>query len=391
MRVEKKASAVRMMLIALLMLVCGYSLCNNIIAVTMNPIIDTFALAGSAQGLMTSGINFGSILPLFIIPLLQGRVRKIWLILASALVLLASTALTGAATGFGFLMIACVMLGAGHNFLDTMVNSYIVDLYPGQSTRGLGLLHGFYGIGGLLTPFLISSILAKSTWRVSYFIGAAIFAAILLIFACVAVPRCKSVGTVSAVKEEKLTGAMLRRYIRDRRSLLLLAAAALYGVSQTGLVNWVARYMVVRFDDAQLGSLCVSAYWICCAFCRLFGPNLKIPPSRMLISGALLGGVFHAAGVLSGSAVLMVVASGLVGLVRGLCLPVILSEAAIGNEDMTSLITSGIFLVMGVSRIFIPLLMGAVGESSIVIAMLIPAVTSLLTALMGTLADRCRN
>lgn len=391
MRAEKKASAVRMILIALLMLVCGYSLCNNIIAVTMNPIIDTFALTGSSQGLMTGMMNLGTILPLFIIPLLQGRVRKIWLILASALILLAATALTGAAGGFAVLLIVCVVQGIGYQVLDTTVNSYIVDLHPGQSTRGLGLLHGFYGIGGLLTPFLISYILTKSTWRVSYFISAAIFAAIVLAFACVAVPRSRSIGAAAAVKEEKLTGAMFRRYICDRRSLLLLAAAALYGVSQTGLVNWVARYTVVRFDDAQAGSLCVSAYWVCCAFCRLFSPRLKIRPTRLLIVGALLGGVFHAAGVLSGSAALMVVASGLIGLVSGVCLPVIISEAAIGNEDMTSLTTSGIFLVMGVTRMLAQLLMGAVGESSIVTAMLIPAAALFLTALLGALADRCRK
>lgn len=391
MQAEKKLRDVRTLLAALLMLVFGYSLCNNIISVTMNPIIDTFALTGSSQGLMTSCMNFGSILPLLFIPLLQGRVRKIWLILASALVLLAATALTGAASGFAVLLIICVMQGVGYQVLDTTVNSYVVDLYRGQSTRSLGLLHGFYGIGGLLTPLLISSILAKSTWRVSYFISAAIFAAIVIAFSCIALPRSRSVGEAAAVKEEKLTAAMFRRYIGDRRSLLLLAAAAMYGISQSGLVNWVARYTVVRFDDAQAGSLCVSAYWICCAFCRLFSPRLRIRPMRMLIAGALLGGVFHAAGVLSGSAVVMIVASGLVGLVSGVCLPVVLNEAAIGNEDMTSLTTSGIFLVMGVTRMLAQLLMGAVGESSIVIALLIPAAASLLMALMATLADRCRK
>lgn len=391
MKTKRESSAVRVMLAALLLLVCGYSLCNNTIAVTMNPIIETFALTGSSQGLMTSMMNFGAILPLFIIPLLQGRVKKIWLILVSALVLLASMALTGASEGFAFLIAVCVLLGAGHNFLDTMINSYMVDLYPGDSTRCLGLLHGFYGIGGLLTPLLISYILTKSTWRVSYFIGAAIFAVIVTVFAFMSLPRYKTVGTASAAKEEKLTAAMFKRYIGGKRNLLLLAAAALYGVSQTGLINWVVRYTAVRFDNAEMGSLCVSAYWICCAFCRLFSPNLKIQPSVLLVAGAALGGVFHAAGVLSGSAAFMVVASGLVGLVSGVCLPVILSEAAIGNEDMTSLTTSGIFLIMGVSRMLMPLLMGAVAESSIVVSMLLPALTSLLTALVAAAAARCRS
>ena len=388
MQSKDNSKDIKIMLAALLLLVCGYSLCNNIIAVTMNPIIDTFELTGSSQGLMTSMINLGSILPLFIIPLLQGRVKKIWLILASAVVLLASTALTGAASSFAFLMIACVVLGAGYNFLDTMANSYIVDLFPGNSTRGLGLLHGFYGIGGLLTPLFITFILSRATWRTAYGVGALIFSVIVAVFSALAMSRWAKLDTTVVRQEEKLTGAMFRRYIRDSRNLLLLGAAAFYGASQTGLVNWVARYMLVRFNETALGSLCVSAYWICCVICRFLSPNLRIRPGKQLIAGAALSGLFHAAGVLSGSAVFMVVASGLVGLFSGVCLTVLLSEAAIGNEGMTSLTTSSIFLIMGVTRMLIPLVMGAAAETSIVIAMLFPAAASLVTALLSALALR---
>lgn len=390
MQEKKSPAALRGMIAVLLLLVCGYSMCNNTIAITMNPIIETFALTGSSQGLMNSMMNFGSILPLFIIPLMQGRVNKIWMILVSALILLASMALTGAAAGFGMLLAACVLLGAAHNFLDTTANAYIVDLYPGDSSKCLGLLHGFYGLGGLLTPFLITFVLSRGTWRTAYYVGAAIFAVIVAAFAVAALPRYRKMGGGAASVEEKLTGEMFRRYICNRRNVLLLLAAALYGASQTGLVNWVARYMLVRFDEAGLGSLCVSAYWICCAVCRLVTPGFRIRPAKMLIAGALLGGVFHAAGVLSGSAVLMVIASGLVGLVSGVCVPVLLSEAAVGNEEMTSLTTSGIFLVMGITRILLPLMMGAVAESSIVAAMLLPAAAILISGGLCVAADRLR-
>ena len=382
----KSISALTIVTAALMILVCGYSLCYNIIAVTMTPIINTFALTGTSQGLMTSMQNLGSILPLFIIPMLQGRVRKIWLILSASLLEIAMMFLTGAAADFPMLLTACVLLGAGNNFLDTTVNAYIVDLHPNDSSKYLGMLHGFFGIGGLLTPILISAILAHGTWRASYYISGAIFAGIVALFAIVAVPRRRKLASETAAAEQKLTAAMLKRYISGKRNLCLLAAGAFYAAAQLGLVNWVAYYETVRFNAVNLGSACVSAYWICCAVCRLFSGRLPFKPEKMLIAGAALGGVFHAAGILSGDAVVMVIASGLVGLVSGLCIPVLLSEAAWGNSDMTSLTTSGIFLIMGVARMLMPLGMGAVAAGSIVAAMLLPALASVISAVLCAFA-----
>ena len=86
----------------------------------------------------------------------------------------------------------------------------------------------------------------------------------------------------------------------------------------------------------------------------------------------------------------MIICSGLVGLVSGLCIPVLVSEAAIGNEDRTALSTSALFLLMGLSRMLMPLLMGAVAANSIVTCMLLPAGAALISALFCALANKYR-
>ena len=95
---------------SILLLVCGYSLCYNILGVTLNPLIDEFSLTGASQGLMSSVMNLGSMIPLVILPLLQGRVSKLRLILLSCALQLAMLLLTGAAMGFSTLLIACALL-----------------------------------------------------------------------------------------------------------------------------------------------------------------------------------------------------------------------------------------------------------------------------------------
>ena len=373
---------------SILLLVCGYSICYNILGITLNPLIDEFALTGASQGLMSSVMNLGSMIPLVILPLLQGRVSKLRLILLSCALQFAMLLLTGAAANFSTLLVACALLGAGNNFTDSCANSYIVDLHPEDSARYLGLLHGFYGVGGLITPLLISYVLGRSGWRAAYFVAAAVFALPCLLLAAAGLRTRGASGAVSASGEARFSRAMLKQYLRNPRSLLLMGAAALYAASQLGLVTWVARYTAVRFDDAQTGSLCLSAYWICATLCRIFSPRLPFAPSKMLVFGAAGAGVFHALGVLSGSAPGMIVASALVGLVSGLCIPVLLGEAARGNEDRTSLTTASLFLMMGLARMLMPLLMGATADFSIVVAMLLPAGAALLCALLCALARR---
>ena len=86
----------------------------------------------------------------------------------------------------------------------------------------------------------------------------------------------------------------------------------------------------------------------------------------------------------------MLVCTGLLGLVSGLCIPVIVAEAALGNADKTALSTSAVFLLMGVSRMVMPLIMGAVAAASITNAMLLPAGAAIISAVFCWLANRDR-
>lgn len=383
-----KKNILKILTFSLLLIVCGYSMSFNILSNTMDPLVKEFSLTGASQGLMSSMISFGSMLPLLIIPLLQGRIHKIWLILAASVLQVAMLLLTGASGSFGMLLVSCVLLGAGNNTTDSCVNSYMVDLHPENSAGVLGLLHGFYGIGGLLTPILVSAILSASGWRPAYYVAAAIFTVIIIFFAVVGLRSMKDSGSAQTAPETPMSAAMFKSYIGSSRNLLFLAAAAFYAASQLGLLNWVVRYTTVQFNDAQTGSLCLTAYWVCTTVCRLVTPHLPFKPGKMMVIGMLGAAVFNVIGVLSGSAVGMLVASALIGIISGQYIPVMISEATRGNEDRTSLITSGIFLLMGLSRMVMPLGMGAVSSASLSIAMMLPAGAALLCALCSLMACR---
>lgn len=373
---------------AVLLMVLGYSLCFNILNVTMNPIITEFSLEGTSQGLVSSMMNLGSLISLIILPMLQGRIQKYYLILIAVLLQIATLVLTGLSASFGLLLTANLLLGAGYNAADSCVNSYFVDLYPDNS-GAMGLLHGVFGVGGLLTPLLITAIINRSGWRVSYYIAAAIFAAITSVFVITGSRRHRDIAESTRV-ETRLSVKMLAEYFGTRRNLIILIASLLCAAGQMGLISWVVRYIFVRFGEgaSAMGTASVSAYWICCTACRLFAPRLPFNRRRMPVVGAFAAGIAHMLGVLIGSPVAMVVGCGLNGLLSGLCIPTLISLAAIGNEDRTSLTTSANFLIMAVGRMLIPIAMAAIAVKSIIIAMLLPAVCMSLSAVFCALAQR---
>lgn len=384
-----KNRVLNMLLIALLIAIFAYAFANNIISVTMNGIIAEYALDGARQGQMTSMMNVGAFIALLVVPLLQGRLPKLWLVLICMLLQTLMVFVIGAAAGMPLILAGFVLMGAGGGMIDSLTNSYMVDLYPEDSAKKLGMLHGVYGIGGLITPLLITALLARRTWRASYTIIGAIILALTVLFMVFGLPNYRAISTDAAQREKKLTGAQVKSYLLNRRNLLLIITSMLYSGSQLGIAGWMVRYMTVRFDAAELGSVCVSIFWICATISRFLAPKLRVRPIKLFIGGTLCGGVMHALGVIVGVPAFMPVVVGICGLVSGHCLPVLIGEAAVGNEDRTSLSTSVMLFATSIARILAPILLGAVTTSvSAASAMMLPAVMALLAAFFAYLAAK---
>ena len=147
--------------------------------------------------------------------------------------------------------------------------------------------------------------------------------------------------------------------------------------------------MTLRYDAETLGSTALSIYWICVTVSRFAAPRIPMRPLKLFLYGVLASVVFQTIGVLSGSAIVMCVMSGLVGLVTGLCIPMLVAENAVGQEGNTSLATSMLLVTMCFARILVPIVMGSISsEISVSFSMLLPAFTAALSALFAFLTLR---
>lgn len=383
---KNKKNAILWLTVSILLLLIAYAMPNNIITVTMNPIINEFQLDGAAQGLMSSVMQLGSVIALLIAPLLQGRLRKFVLMMISGMLQLAMILLTGVCSNLSMLLVMCTFLGASGGLIDTVCNSYMVDLHPENSAKYLGLLHGTFGVGGLMTPLLVTGLLSKTSWRNVYLICGMIYAALFIASFVFGIGHFRTVGEVQAVSENKLTADMVKAYLKNRENLLLLLVGILYAASQTGIAGWQVRYITLRFDNAQLGSIGVSIFWACATISRFLAPMLPIKPMKLFIGGIILSGIAHAFGVLIETPYAMIVAAGIVGILSGPSMPVLLGEAAKGNEGITSLTTSAMLFVMCISRMITPLVLGELTTTSVVLAMLVPAFAAIFAGIFAIIA-----
>ncbi|MDL2323612.1 hypothetical protein LJC61_00475 [Ruminococcaceae bacterium OttesenSCG-928-A16] len=173
-------------------------------------------------------------------------------------------------------------------------------------------------------------------------------------------------------------------YIKNPRNIAVLVASIFATATQTGILVWILRYMVLRFNAGALGAVSISVYWVCATINRFGVSRLSIAPTHLFVWGALATAVCLGGGVLSGSAMGMCLAMGGMGLCSGHFMQVLFGECAREYKGKTSFPTSILIVVMGLARIVVPLIMAYVSNSvSVVVGMLLPAGTTVAAAVAG--------
>lgn len=388
MESRSNSRVIRSITIAILSALFAYGFVGSISNVLVNEIIDAFSLTGTAQGLSASLMNMGSLIALFVTPLLQGRIRKTKMIVLSGLLQVAALCVAGSAAGFILFATANAVTGIGCGWLDTYANSCIVDLHPQNSTRYLGWLHGLFGVGSLIAPLAIRWILGWSNWRGVYFAFAGVM---LLSVGCIAFTsrKVENTGALSNTQESRLTLKEVGAYLTVKRNVLLLLTTVMTNMVQTGLTCWIARYMFLAYGEVALGATCLTLFWIAATASRFVMPRLKLRPLTIVMVGAFCATVLLSGGILSGSATVMCVAVCLCGFVTGPFMPMLIAECATGYQGKTTLTTSLMMIVGGVARLAVPLLTASVTSAvSATAGMLVPAVFAVLAGVLSLAALR---
>jgi fucose permease len=205
---------------------------------TLNPTLGfndarngNIALA-QAIGLIIASVSVG--------PLIDKQGKKLSLIGGLALICISLYWLPSAGGDYTIVMICLAVLGLGGGIVVTGANALAADVNEARRGTTLNLLNLFFGLGGLLTPFITANILGGNAIRMCYV--AAVLASITLVVHIVT-PMPKPV--ISASQAADTGGSLLRRPALYLLALFLF----LYVACEVGVWNWLVKYLVERGVD----------------------------------------------------------------------------------------------------------------------------------------------
>lgn len=195
----------------------------------------------------------------------------------------------GALFGFSFsdrfwmLILFSVPYGLGAGAIDAALNNYIALHY---SARHMSWLHCFWGVGAIVSPFIMSYALTSSTWNDGYRIVGYIqlgIAALLL----VTLPVWKINSKKTDAVEQKSIGLIGALKIKGVPFILIGFFA--YCAAEATAMQWASTYFVEvkHISEAQAAQF-ASLFYIGITAGRFLSGfvSAKIGDRRMIIIGA---------------------------------------------------------------------------------------------------------
>ncbi len=193
--------------------------------------IGTLSMA-QAIGLVVASVSVG--------PLIDLKGKKTALVGGLALISISFWMLPAAGSDFTLVLVALALLGLGGGIVVTGANALVSDVSESRRGSMLNILNLFFGLGGLITPFVTANVLSGSAVRMCYV--AAVLATIVLLINVIT-PMPKPTGELGFKASE--IGLVVGRPALYALSLFLF----LYIACEVGVWNWLAKYLIVRGLD----------------------------------------------------------------------------------------------------------------------------------------------
>ena len=187
----------------------------------------TIAFA-QALGLIIASLSVG--------PLIDNKGKKMGLLLGLSLIALALFLLPNSSS-YGMIMGCMFLLGLGGGIIVTGANALVSDISEEKRATVLNLLNLFFGLGGLLTPFIAANLLAGNTIALCY-LTAALTVVTLAVHAVTKMPPPSG--------ERGFKGAEASQLLARPALFLLALFLFLYVACEVGVWNWLPKHLIAQ-------------------------------------------------------------------------------------------------------------------------------------------------
>ena len=195
-----------------------------------------FGVPSSYAGYISMTICFMTIISALLSPRMIKRFHTKWIVISS--IVLTILGLTGFSIShrYEMLFIFAIPYGLGAGAIDASVNHYVASNYSGSV---MNFLHCFYGVGAMISPYIMSLALKYAKWNEGYLWTAFVQTAILAIV-IISLPLWK--GNESEAEEDRQDSARIRESIKVPGVLLTLIAFFAYCSGEATCFLWTPSY-----------------------------------------------------------------------------------------------------------------------------------------------------
>ena len=232
------------------------------------------------------------------------RVKKPWFAVVCYSGMAACLVVMGIAPSYLLFCVFYLVFGGFNCVQDTLNNALISDIFQENRGMALNLLHGICGLGGTFMPILSGVLLDLGVrWSNMYLLTAA---AVFLIAFCLILTYRKVDQTAGRTDMWQKEAAQfhLSVFVKDRRVWCTLLGIFAFGIFQSGMLVWSAKYTEAVYQPTQyiLCTLAVSAVWLGTAISRILQGTvpalIRISPRKNIVAGSLLAGAVLIAAML---------------------------------------------------------------------------------------------
>ena len=238
----------------------------------------------SYMGIVSMVISGGTIVSSLLSDRLTRKFGARWVTVVS--VFLTAAALFGFSFSdrFWMLILFSIPYGLGAGAIDAALNNYIALHY---SARHMSWLHCFWGVGTIVSPFIMSYALTSSTWNDGYRIVGYIQLGIgALLLATLSVRKINNTPEAQSQKSLGLIGA-----VKIKGVPLILLGFFAYCAAEATSMQWASTYFVEvkHISEAQAAQL-ASLFYIGITAGRFVSGFLsgKLGDRRMIVIGACI-------------------------------------------------------------------------------------------------------
>ena len=196
-----------------------------------------FNVPSSYAGYVSMTIAFMTIISALLSPKLIQRFHTKWIVICSILLTIVGLFGFSLCTEYWMLLIFAVPYGLGAGAIDAAMNHYVASYYSGAV---MNFLHCFYGLGAVISPYIMALALKTARWNEGYRWTAFLQTGILLVVLC-SLPLLHQ-NEQPDEKQAKAAGAGIKEAIRQRGVITTLLAFFAYCAGEATCFLWTPSY-----------------------------------------------------------------------------------------------------------------------------------------------------